>query len=147
MLFVDFSSAFHTITPMKLVGKLRTLDLSTTPDTWHAQKQTIYNSDRPSHLLLSGHRRPPGLRAQPPLVHLVHLQPQPPWHGENSAVSMDNTTFICIIDNSKETNNLAAWCTETNLLLNVSKSKEVIVDFRKNKAKPHTSVYISGSEV
>ncbi len=30
MLFVDFSSAFNTISPMKLIGKPSTLDLSTT---------------------------------------------------------------------------------------------------------------------
>ena len=34
MLFVDFSSAFNTISPMKLFGKLNTLGFSTTLCTW-----------------------------------------------------------------------------------------------------------------
>ncbi len=34
MLFVDFSSAFNTISPMKLIGKLSTLGLSTTLCNW-----------------------------------------------------------------------------------------------------------------
>ncbi len=34
MLFVDFSSAFNTISPMKLIGKLNTLGISTTLCNW-----------------------------------------------------------------------------------------------------------------
>lgn len=96
---------------------------------------------------------PQGCVLSPLLFTLYTYDCNPPWHGENSVVnSVDNTTFIGIIDNGErsyreEINNLAGWCTETNLLLNVSKSKELIVDFRKNKAKTHTSVYISGAEV
>ncbi len=46
----------------------------------------------------------------------------------------------------EEINHLAEWCTENNLLLNVSKTKELIVDFRKKEAKTHNPVYISGAE-
>ena len=44
-------------------------------------------------------------------------------------------------------NNFAEWCTENNLLLNVNKSKELIVHFRKKEAKTHPPVYISGAEI
>ena len=34
-----------------------------------------------------------------------------------------------------------------NLLLSISKSKNLVFDIRKNEAKTHTPVYISGAEV
>ena len=46
-----------------------------------------------------------------------------------------------------EINNVAEWCTENNLLLNVSKTEEMIVDFRKKEAKTHTCVDITGADV
>ncbi len=36
-------------------------------------------------------------------------------------------------------NNLAEWCTENNLLFNVCKTKELIVDFMKQEAKTHST--------
>ena len=47
----------------------------------------------------------------------------------------------------EEINSLAEWCTENNLLLNIVKTKELIVEFRKKEAKRHNAVYISGAEV
>ena len=66
----------------------------------------------------------------------------------------DNTTIINnhIISNGessyqKEINNLAGWWTENNLLFNISKTKELQVDFRKKEAKTQTPVYMGGAEV
>ena len=65
----------------------------------------------------------------------------------------DDTTIIgCIIYNDKssyqeEINNPTEWCTENNVLINVSKTKELSVDFRKKEAKTHLPVYISGAEI
>ncbi len=73
---------------------------------------------------------------------------------ESSVVKFaDDTTIIGQITNNDETsyrgeiNNLAEWCTENNLLLNVSKTKELINDFRKKEVITHTPVYISGGKV
>ena len=48
----------------------------------------------------------------------------------------DTTLGGCIIDNEvdyrTEVQNLVEWCSQNNLELNVQKTKEVIVDFRKN---------------
>eukprot|EP00061_Rhincodon_typus_P010757 g35287.t1 len=38
------------------------------------------------------------------------------------------------------------WCNENNLSLNVRRTKELIVDFRK-KGGEHTPIYINGAEV
>ncbi len=42
---------------------------------------------------------------------------------------------------------MADWCTENDLPLNVSKTKEMIVAFRKKETKTHAPVYICGAEV
>ncbi len=59
----------------------------------------------------------------------------------------DTTIFGWISNNWEEINNLAEWCTENNLLLNVNKIKELIIDFRKKEEKTHSHVYVSGAKV
>eukprot|EP00061_Rhincodon_typus_P013231 g39474.t1 len=44
----------------------------------------------------------------------------------------------------KEIEALVMWCNENNLPLNISKTKELIIDFR-NKGE-HAPIYISGAE-
>src|SRR4029434_5643119 len=45
-----------------------------------------------------------------------------------------------------EVDRLTGWCKENNLTLNVKKTKEIIVDFRRQKANPHPLI-INGEEV
>ena len=42
---------------------------------------------------------------------------------------------------------LTSWCKESNLSLNVSKTKEVIVDFRRGKRTTHVPLMIEGTPV
>ncbi|KAI3372007.1 hypothetical protein L3Q82_006878 [Scortum barcoo] len=46
----------------------------------------------------------------------------------------------------EEVDRLAEWCDTNNLLLNTGKTKELIVDFRRN-ADPHTPIHIKGMTV
>ncbi len=81
MLYVDFSSAFNTVSPMKLISKLSTLEYhSLHLDIRLPHEQAPDSLDWWSHLLHSSaqHRRPPELCAQPPPVHAVHLRLQSP---------------------------------------------------------------------
>lgn len=78
---------------------------------------------------------------------LLKLHDCDPRHGDNFVVRFTNdTTKVGPISNSNETsyqeeiNKLAEWY---NLLLNVSKNKELIDDFRKNETKSHRPVYMS----
>ena len=41
---------------------------------------------------------------------------------------------------------MAEWCQENNLSLNVNKTKELIVDFRKQQ-REHTPIHIDGTAV
>jgi hypothetical protein len=52
----------------------------------------------------------------------------------------DITVVGLIIDNNEtayreEVRDLAVWCQDNNLSLNVIKTKEMIVDYRKNRTK------------
>ncbi len=60
-------------------------------------------------------------------------------HSTNHLVKFaDDTTVVCLITNSEETHyrtevdNLARWCSDNNLLLNVSKTKEIVVNFQRD---------------
>ena len=46
----------------------------------------------------------------------------------------------------EEVRELALWCQDNNLSLNVSKTKEYIVDFRKQR-REHTPIHINGTAV
>ena len=59
-------------------------------------------------------------------------------HASNAIIKMaDDTTVVGLITNKVETayreevRALGLWCQENNLSLNVDKTKELIVDFRK----------------
>lgn len=61
-------------------------------------------------------------------------------HSNNSIVKFaDHTTIVGLITGSNETayreeiQRLVGWCADNNLVLNTSKTKEVIVDYRKRK--------------
>lgn len=64
----------------------------------------------------------------------------------------DDTTLVCLSNNNndqayrEEVKHLVNWCESNNLILNISKTKEIIVDFRKNQAS-HTPLTISSSAV
>ncbi len=46
-----------------------------------------------------------------------------------------------------EVERLTSWCQDNRLSLNVSKTKELIVDFRKRQQRPYTPLMISGTPV
>ncbi len=47
----------------------------------------------------------------------------------------------------EEVESLTSWCQDNCLSLNVSKTKELIVDFRKRQQRPYTPLMISGTPV
>ena len=46
----------------------------------------------------------------------------------------------------EEVNELALWCQDNNLSLNVNKTKELIVDFRKQR-REHATIHINGTAI
>ncbi len=65
----------------------------------------------------------------------------------------DDTVVLGLISNDDETayldevEGLTSWCQDNCLSLNVSKTKELIVDFRKSQQWPYTPLMISGTPV
>jgi hypothetical protein len=74
-------------------------------------------------------------------------------HNSNTIFMFaDDTTVVILITDNDETayreevKDLAVWCQENNLSLNLSKSKELIVDYRKKRAE-HAPIHIDGAVV
>ena len=74
-------------------------------------------------------------------------------HCSNSIIKFaDDTTVVGLITNNHGTSyreeivTLTAWCQVNNLSLNVSKTKELIVDFRRNQAE-RAPILINGATV
>ena len=74
-------------------------------------------------------------------------------HTSNSIIKFAaNTTVVGLIANNNETayreevRALRVWWQENNLSLNVNKTKEMIVDFRKQQ-REHPPIHIDGTVV
>ena len=156
MLFIDFSSAFNTVIPSKLITKLSDLGINTSLCNWILD----FLSNRPQSVRLENHTSstlilntgvPQGCVLSP-LPYSLFTYDCTPIHGSNTIVKFaDDTTVIGLIrDNDEsayreEVQHLAEWCTDNNLALNTKKTKELIVDFRK-KGGTHTPIHIKGTE-
>ena len=76
-------------------------------------------------------------------------------HDSNTIIKFaDDTTVLInslITDNDEtayreEVRDLAGWCQNNNLSINVTKTKEMIVDYRKRRTE-HTPILIDGAVV
>ncbi|KAI4879346.1 hypothetical protein NFI96_026340 [Prochilodus magdalenae] len=121
MLFVDYSSAFNTIVPSRLNIKLRDLGLNSSLCSWILnfltdRRQVVKLAGITSSSLTLSTGAPQGCVLSPLLYSL------------------------------EEVSLLTHWCRENNLSLNVNKTKELIVDFRKQE-RVHTPITITGAAV
>jgi short-subunit dehydrogenase len=67
-------------------------------------------------------------------------------HNSNTIIKFaDDTTVVGLITNNNETayreevRDLTVWCKDNNLSVNVIKTKEMIVDYRKLSTPPFSS--------
>jgi hypothetical protein len=74
-------------------------------------------------------------------------------HDSNTIITFaDDTTVVGLITDNDETayreevRDLAVWCQGNNLSLNVIKTNEMIVEYRKKRTK-HTPILIDGAAV
>ncbi len=158
LLFIDYSSAFNTIVPIKLTSKLTGLGLNTSLcglDSRFPHRQTSSGEGRPVHLKLHHpeRRSPAGLRSES-LLYSLYTHDCVSSHRSTSIIKFaDDTVVLGLISNNDETayldevERLTSWCQDNCLSLNVSKTKELIVDFRKRHLLPYTPLVISGTPV
>ena len=159
ILFIDYSSAFNTILPGKLISKLQDLNLSATLCNWVLdfltnRTQRVQLGKHHSSNLTRSTGAPQGCVLSPLLYTLYTHDCTPSCPSNYIFKFADDTTVLGLISNNdeaayrQEVGNLAAWCSEHNLSLNLKKTKEMIIDFRKSaQHNHHLPLYINGEEV
>ena len=144
VLFVDFNSAFNTIIPRKLFNKLIHMGIERSLCMWildflQDRPQSVKIGKQTSKEITLNVGAPQGCVLSPLLFLLITNDSV---SSEPSVVMIkfsDNTTLEGLIHNSDESayqnevERLAGWCSENDLELNVSKTKEMVFDFRKKK--------------
>ncbi len=158
LLFIDYSSAFNTIVPTKLAVKLSDLGLNTSLCDWiqdflTARPQVVKVGHFTSNSITLNIGAPQGCVLSP-LLYSLYTHDCVSSHSSTSIVKFaDDTVVLGLINNDDEAaylgevERLTSWCQDNCLSLNVSKTKELIVDFRKRQQQPYTPLMISGTPV
>ncbi len=158
LLFIDYSSAFNTIVPTKLSDKLTDLGLNTSLCDWiqdflTARPQVVKVGQFTSNSITLNIGAPQGCVLSP-LLYSLYTHDCVSSHSSTSIVKCaDDTVVLGLINNDDkaayldEVERLTSWCQDNCLSLNVSKTKELIVDFRKRQQQPYTPLMISGTPV
>ncbi len=153
LLFIDYSSAFNTIVPTKLALKLSDLGLNTSLCDWiqdflTARPQVVKDGQFTSNSITLNIGAPQGCVLSP-LLYSLYTHDCVSSHSSTSIIKFaDYTVVMGLINNSDEAayldevERLTSWCQDNCLSLNVSKTKELIVDFRKRQQRPYTPLMI-----
>ena len=157
MLFIDFSSAFNTIIPQQLIQKLDRLGVNTSLCNWlldflTGRPQAVRVGRNTSSTITLNTGAPQGCVLSPLLFTLL-THDCTPTHSTNVLVKFaDDITVVGLIHNNDESNyreevsRLTTWCSDNNLTLNVEKTKEIVVDFRRAHTQ-HPPLSINGVAV
>ncbi len=158
LLFINYSSAFNTIVPTKLAVKLSDLGLNTLLCDWiqdflTARPQVVKVGQFTSNSITLNIGAPQGCVLSP-LLYSLYTHDCVSSHSSTSIVIFaDDTVVLGLINNDDEAAYLdeverfTSWCQDNCLSLNVSKTKELIVDFRKRQQRPYTPLMICGTPV
>uniref|UniRef100_A0A3B3C8D0 Reverse transcriptase domain-containing protein n=1 Tax=Oryzias melastigma TaxID=30732 RepID=A0A3B3C8D0_ORYME len=157
MLFIDFSSAFNTIIPQQLISKLYKLGFTAPICNWlldflSRRPQTVRVGNNTSSSITLSTGAPQGCVLSPLLFTLL-THDCATTHNTNHLVKFaDDTTLVGLITKGDETHYrkevdlLTTWCRDNNLQLNVSKTKEIVVDFQRGHTQ-HLPLIIDGTAV
>ncbi len=158
MLFIDFSSAFNTIIPQQLINKLNLLGLNNSLCNWildflTGRPQSVRVDHNTSSTTTLSTGAPQGCVLSPLLFTLLTHDCTANFSSNHNIKFADATTVVGLISNNDETHyreevaQLAVWCGANNLSLNVEKTKEVVVDFRRRNSIDHPPLTIDSSTV
>ena len=146
MLFIDFSSAFNTVIPSKLISKLSQLGISNSLCNWIMdfltnRPQAVKLGSLYSSTITLNTGVPQGCVLSP-LLYSLFTHDCAPVYGSNAIIKFaDDTTVVGLIREEDETayrdevQHLTTWCKNNNLELNTKKTKEIIVDFRRTRSR------------
>jgi hypothetical protein len=142
MQFIDYCSTFNTIVPTNLITKLITLGLNTSLCNWildflTGRPQVVSLGNNTSAMLILNTEAPHGCMLSS-LLYSLFTHDCVAKHDSNTIIKFaDDTTVMGLITDNDETayrevvKDLAVWCQDNNISLNVSKTKELNVDYRK----------------
>ncbi len=155
LLFINYSSAFNTIVPIKLAVKLTDLGLNSSLCDWvqdflTGRPQVVKMGQFTSNSITLNIGAPQGCVLSP-LLYSLYTHGCVSSHSSTSIVKFaDDTVVLGLISSNDETayldevERLTSWCQDNCLSLIVIKTKELIVDFRKRQQRPYTPLVISG---
>jgi hypothetical protein len=138
MLLIDYSSAFNTIVPSKLITKLCTLGLNTSLCNWildflTGRPQVVRVGNNTSATLILNTVAPQGCVLSP-LLYSLFTHDCTTRNDSNTIIKFaDDTTVVGLITDNDETayreevRDLTMWYKDNNLSLNVIKTKEIIL--------------------
>ena len=158
ILFIDFSSAFNTIIPSTLYEKLADrLGFPLSLCNWILnflleRSQVVKIGCNISSPLILNTGTPQGCPLSPKLFSIFTYDCKSSFSDNLIVKFADDTTVTGLISNNDESGyraevqEIVTWCGKNNLELNVSKTKEIIIDFRRKKNVIHPLI-ISDSRV
>ena len=89
-----------------------------------------------------------------PVLYTLYTFDCTPTYNTNKIIKFaDDTTVVGLVQNDDESayrdevHKLTVWCSNNNLALNSSKTKELIVDFRRGRSVEPAPLHIKGAEV
>ena len=144
ILFIDFSSAFNTIIPQQLYNKLcHELHFPTSICNWILdfllnRPQVVKIGNVVSSTIILSTGTPQGCVISPTLYSIFTYDLKTDIPNTLLVKFADDATGTGLIQNCDETHyrtlavNIKSWCDINNLDLNVIKTKEMIIDFRKD---------------
>lgn len=157
ILFIDYSSAFNTVIPHKLTHKLSTLGLHPTLCDWlldflTGRPQSVRIGNRTSARIITNICTPQGCVLSP-ILYTLFTYDCVASHKDNIILKFADDTAVMgrIVGGDeaayrREVASLVSWCGDNNLILNTEKTKEMIVDMRKER-RTHQPLFIRELEV
>ena len=157
IMFFDFSSAFNTIKPSLLAEKLAVMRVEETLISWTHdyltnRQQYVRLQGCQSEMVVCSTGAPQGTVMSPFLFTLYTSDFQANSNKCHLQKFSDDSSIVGYIrgDNDKEyralVENFVADCDSNHLLLNTSKTKEMVVHFGRKRKTP-TPITIRGEEV
>ena len=157
ILYVDFSSAFNTIQPHLLMQKLVQMNVQKSLIQWihcflTARMQYVKYNDSMSDMIEINTGAPQGCVLSPVLFTLYTSDCRAITENCKLYKYADDTALLSLCNNNDqnyrlEVNRFVDWCDANFLLLNVKKTKEMIIDFRTKNVTSHDALIIQNESV